>query len=55
MDTIGLIWLSILFFYCLTKILDFYGVAKSTYQTYLFFYMFIALCILVLPKDDQPF
>jgi len=55
MDPVTLIGLSVLFFYCLTKILDFYGVDKSSYQTYLIFYIFLALCILALPKNDQIF
>ena len=51
MDSITLIGLSILFFYSLTQILTFYGVGQDTYGIYILFYIFIILCILVLPND----
>jgi hypothetical protein len=55
MDSITLIGLIILVFSCLTKIFEFYGVDKSTYSVYMFFYIFISLCILVLPKEEDTF
>jgi len=55
MDPVTLIGLTILFFYCLTKIFDFYGIDKSTYSVYMLFYIFIVLCIVVLPKEEQTF
>lgn len=51
MNPITLIGLSILFFYSLTQILSFYGVGQDTYGIYILFYIFIILCILVLPND----
>jgi hypothetical protein len=51
MNPITLIGLSILFFYSLTQILTFYGVGQDTYGIYILFYIFIILCILVLPND----
>jgi hypothetical protein len=51
MNPITLIGLSILFFYSLTQILTFYGIGQDTYGIYILFYIFIILCILVLPND----
>lgn len=51
MDTITMIGLTIIFFYCLSKILKFYGISESTYGVYILFYIFIALCIVVLPNQ----
>ena len=51
MDSITMIGLTIIFFYCLTKILKFYGVGEDVYGVYLLFYIFIILCILILPND----
>jgi hypothetical protein len=55
MDSITMIGLSIIFFYCLTQILKFYGVSESTYGVYLLFYIFIGLCILILPNQEPTF
>jgi len=55
MDSITMIGLTILFFYCLTKIFEFYGVDQTTYGVYLLFYIFIALCMLVLPHEAPDF
>jgi hypothetical protein len=52
MNPITLIGLSIVFFYSLTQILKFYGVAEDAYGIYLLFYIFIIICILVLPNDN---
>jgi hypothetical protein len=52
MDTLTMICLTILFFYCLSKILQFYGVSESTYAVYLLFYIFIALCLVILPQKE---
>jgi hypothetical protein len=51
MSPITLIGLSIVFFYSLTQILIFYGVDESSYGAYILFYIFIIMCILVLPND----
>jgi hypothetical protein len=51
MNAITLIGLSIVFFYSLTQILNFYGVDQSTYGVYILFYIFIIMCIFVLPNE----
>ena len=55
MDLVTSFGLTILFFYCLTKILSFYGVDQSSYGVYILFYIFIALCIVVLQKSEEIF
>ena len=52
MNPITLIGLSIVFFYSLSQILKFYGVGEDAYGIYLLFYIFIIICILVLPNDN---
>jgi len=51
MNPITLIGLSIIFFYSLSQILNFYGVNEYSYGVYILFYIFIVLCILILPGD----
>ena len=51
MNSITLIGLSIIFFYSLTQILNFYGVGEDVYGVYILFYIFIIISILVLPND----
>jgi hypothetical protein len=51
MNTITLLGLSIIFFYSLTQILNFYGVGEDVYGVYILFYIFIIISILVLPND----
>jgi hypothetical protein len=51
MNPITLIGLSIIFFYSLTKVLNFYGISEDVYGVYILFYIFIIICILVLPND----
>jgi len=51
MNPITLIGLSVIFFYSITQILKFYGVDESSYGVYILFYIFIIICILVLPND----
>ena len=50
-----MIGLSIIFFYCLTKILNFYGVNESVYGVYILFYILLSVCILVLPNEEPKF
>lgn len=52
MNPITLIGLSIVFFYSLSQILQFYGVEQDVYGIYLLFYIFIIICILVLPNGN---
>jgi hypothetical protein len=51
MNPITLIGFSIIFFYSLTKILNFYGLDESVYGVYILFYIFIIINILILPND----
>jgi len=51
MNPITLIGLSIVFFYSLTQILNFYGVGEDAYGVYVLFYIFIIMCILILPNE----
>ena len=51
MNTITLIGISVIFFYSIIQILKFYGVAEDAYGVYVLFYIFIILCILILPND----
>lgn len=51
MSPITLIGLSVIFFYSLIQILSFYGIGEDVYGVYILFYIFIILCILILPND----
>lgn len=51
MNPITLIGLSIVFFYSLIQILKFYGIEEDVYGVYVLFYIFIILCILILPNN----
>jgi hypothetical protein len=44
--------LSLIFFYTIIKILNFYGIDSSVYGTYLMFYAALVLSIVVLPNSD---
>jgi hypothetical protein len=48
---ITILGVSIILFYTIITILNFYGIDESVYGTYLLFYIFIILSILVLPTD----
>lgn len=52
MNSITLIGLSIIFFYSLTQILNFYGIGEDVYGIYILFYIFIIISILVLPNEN---
>jgi hypothetical protein len=52
MNPLTLIGISIIFFYSLTQILKFYGVGEDVYGIYILFYIFMIICILVLPNDN---
>ena len=52
MNPITLIGLSIIFFYSITQVLNFYGIGQDVYGVYILFYIFIILCILILPNND---
>lgn len=52
MHPVTLIGLSVIFFYSIVQILTFYGVSQSAYGVYVLFYIFLVICVLVLP--NQP-
>lgn len=51
MNIITLVGLSVIFFYSIIQILKFYGVSAEAYLPYILFYIFIIICIIVLPHD----
>ena len=50
-NIITLTGIALLLYYCLTKILKFYGIDESTYGYYTFFYLFMALSVIILPNQ----
>jgi hypothetical protein len=48
-NTITLLGISIIFMYCITQILNFYGISISTYGIYLVFFSFMILSTIILP------
>ena len=55
MDTITMIGLTIVFFYCMTRILNFYGVNESDYGVYILFYIMLCISSIVLPTEEPVF
>lgn len=51
MNTIALLGITIITFYCLGQVLNFYGVGQDVYGVYLLFYIFLIICTIILPKD----
>lgn len=51
MNTITLLGISLLFFYSLSQILNFYGIGQDVYGAYILFYLLMILCIIILPND----
>ena len=51
-NLITLIGISIILFYSVTKILDFYGIGVDVYGIYVMFYVLIMIFILVLPSEN---
>jgi hypothetical protein len=51
MNTIALLGFTIIFFYCLSQILSFYGVGQDVYGIYALFYIFLIIFTLVLPTQ----
>ena len=49
MDTITILGITLLFFYSLTTILQFYGIDTSVYAIYILFYVFLIISRLILP------
>ena len=55
MNPITVIGSSLLFFYCLTQLLKFYGVSEEAYGVYILFYAVLISFILLLPRDFVKF
>lgn len=49
-NTITLLGISILFFYSIVQILNFYSIGPEVYGYYIIFYIFIIISIIVLPN-----
>jgi hypothetical protein len=47
---ISLIGISVIFMYIIIQILKFYGVSSDSYGTYVVFYIFLLLSIVILPN-----
>ena len=50
MSPITLIGLAVIYFYSVIQVLKFYGIGEDVYGVYILFYIFIILCILILPN-----
>ena len=48
-NIITLLGIALIIFYCITQILNFYGVSISTYGIYLVFFGFMTLTFVILP------
>jgi len=52
-DIIALIFVAVIVYYSVTQIMNFYGVSSEAYMDYMYFYIFIVLCILILPRKME--
>ena len=50
MKSITLIGVSLIFFYCIIQLLNFYGIGMDVYGAYILFYCLLISCILILPN-----
>lgn len=50
-NIITLLGISIIFFYCIVQILNFYGLSISSYGVYLMFFMFMMSTYIILPHQ----
>lgn len=50
-STTSLIGVSVLVFYSVSKILQFYGIGENVYGVYMLFYMFIIALIMLIPNN----
>lgn len=48
---ISMLGIALLLFYGITRILEFYGIGINIYGSYVAFYIFILISILVLPNN----
>lgn len=50
-ELITYLGVSLILYYSLTKILNFYGIGQDVYGVYVLFYVLIMICILILPSN----
>ena len=50
-ELITYLGVSLIMYYSLTKILNFYGIGQDVYGVYVLFYVLIMICILILPSN----
>jgi len=50
-STTSLIGVSVLVFYSVSKILQFYGIGENVYGVYMLFYIFIIALIMLIPNN----
>jgi hypothetical protein len=50
-ELITYLGVSLILYYSLTKILNFYGIGQDVYGIYVLFYILIMICILILPSN----
>ncbi len=50
-ELITYLGVSVILYYSLTKILNFYGIGQDVYGIYVLFYLLIMICILILPSN----
>ena len=51
MDTVTIVGAATVLFYCIIQVLGYYGVGMEVYGGYLFFYLMLLMCMILLPKD----
>jgi hypothetical protein len=50
-ELITYLGVSLILYYSLTRILNFYGIGQDVYGIYVLFYVLIMICILILPSN----
>jgi hypothetical protein len=50
-ELITYLGVSLILYYTLTRILNFYGIGQDVYGVYVLFYVLIMICILILPSN----
>jgi hypothetical protein len=50
-NLLTIVGFSMLFTYVITNLLEFYGIGSDVYGSYIGFYLFLLISIVVLPRD----
>jgi len=50
-EIITYLGVSLILYYSLSKILNFYGIGQDVYGIYVLFYLLIMICIFILPSN----